>query len=526
MKLFLLFVAFLCCFSLADCSGDILSFSLDRYRVSLNGRPHFLKGVVYSPSPAGSSPLWTSPQGDFFLPQFSDLWQRDFPLIKSMGANCIRISGWTNDGDHSNFLNFAHSQGLGVLISFSFDAAQFPIVAEWQRQNLLGTFKWQISKYLNHPAVIGWSFGSEVNGNWRGILKNLNEAFQCGWSDPCFGAKADWCAAAEECVYQRLFELLNTAAVYGKQLMGSSRPHLILSSFADVDFLPSRIEKFEKFAPDIDAWGIQIYRGKNFGSGDADFLAEYSKVSQKPLIVTEFGVDAYNDPCGNSETSPCYNTHENELPGYGEDQEQQAEWILALAEILTSNSSATGSGPVAGGFVYEWSDEWWKASANVRGCYGPIPYGKPGFEPGQCEYRSHVDCPFKDLWWQSLCGFPSAAQFDGYANQAWFGLVKIWPQPGFVDKVFPRLAYRALQSHWAGSSTRLWFGLMIACVVASAAIAIWMIKKWRERVAQLKSLGIRSDSLTLSQAIGVVHEERENEGTPLIKKNSQNEQKI
>src|SRR5690606_26784776 len=57
----------------------------------------FIKGVMYSPSPIGSHPSWTWPHGDFFIPQYQNLWARDFPLLQALGANTIRIANWNNE---------------------------------------------------------------------------------------------------------------------------------------------------------------------------------------------------------------------------------------------------------------------------------------------------------------------------------------------------------------------------------------------------------------------------------------------
>ncbi len=67
--------------------------------------------------------------------------------------------------------------------------------------------------------------------------------------------------------------------------------------------------QFGYAAPHIDAWGVQIYRGRDFGSGREDFLSNYESATPfnargekvgipRPIIVVEYGIDAYNDPCG------------------------------------------------------------------------------------------------------------------------------------------------------------------------------------------------------------------------------------
>lgn len=98
-----------------------------------------MKGVMYSPSPMGSHPVWTWPHGDFFLPQYSDLWARDFPILRALGANTIRVSGWNNELDHGYFLDQAHQSHLKVIVTFHMgNVWENPVASEWQRQGVRG----------------------------------------------------------------------------------------------------------------------------------------------------------------------------------------------------------------------------------------------------------------------------------------------------------------------------------------------------------------------------------------------------
>jgi hypothetical protein len=97
----------------------------------------FIKGVMYSPSPIGSHPGWTWPHGDFFIPQYKNLWARDFPLLQALGANTLRIANWNNDLDHGYFLDQAHRAGLKVIVTFNMgNVGQSPVHEEWQMQQV------------------------------------------------------------------------------------------------------------------------------------------------------------------------------------------------------------------------------------------------------------------------------------------------------------------------------------------------------------------------------------------------------
>ena len=201
---------------------------------------------------------------------------------------------------------------------------------------LLGTFKWQVQRYLHHPALLAWSFGAELNAPWNNMLPAFSNAFGCGWNGAtapagCFGdpltSEYSGCHASIACTYQHLLEFINTAAIYAKDAMGGQPSHLILGGLADVDVVTSRLALYEHFAPQVDGWAMQVYRGRDFGTGRDDLLALYEEKSRKPLIVSEYGVDAYNDPCGDAESSPCDNFAHEPPAGYGEDETTQAEWV-------------------------------------------------------------------------------------------------------------------------------------------------------------------------------------------------------
>ncbi len=84
-------------------------------QILVNGEPLFIKGVCYSPAPIGSNPLYQKPYGDYFTPVYAPLWHRDFPLMKLMGVNTVRIYGWNTSVDaseHLLFLNTLHEVGL------------------------------------------------------------------------------------------------------------------------------------------------------------------------------------------------------------------------------------------------------------------------------------------------------------------------------------------------------------------------------------------------------------------------------
>src|SRR5665647_826746 len=72
-------------------------------RILVDGLPYEMKGVGYAPTPIGVDPEVTPPYGDYFTSDYSSIYMRDLPLLREMGANTIRLWGWNNNANHTDF---------------------------------------------------------------------------------------------------------------------------------------------------------------------------------------------------------------------------------------------------------------------------------------------------------------------------------------------------------------------------------------------------------------------------------------
>ena len=63
--------------------------------------------------------------------------------------------------------------------------------------------------------------------------------------------------------------------------------------------LYDKVGRMGDYASDLDAWTAQVYRGSTFG----DFFDAFGNNTDKPILLTEYGVDAYHDVCGARERS-------------------------------------------------------------------------------------------------------------------------------------------------------------------------------------------------------------------------------
>jgi hypothetical protein len=93
--------------------------------------------------------------------------------------------------------------------------------------------------------------------------------------------------------------------------------------------------------PHIDIWGINSYRG-TVSTGFDNLFTSFSAASGKPLLVTEYGCPA----SGRSDGGIV------ELP---DNAQSQADYVKAHWQDIAANSNVA-----AGGYVFEWTDEWWK----------------------------------------------------------------------------------------------------------------------------------------------------------------------
>lgn len=141
----------------------------------------------------------------------------------------------------------------------------------------------------------------------------------------------------------------------------------------------------------LDFWAIQVYRGSGFGT----FFSDYAVRSSKPLVITEFGYDAYDAVNG------------AEFPA---DAELPADAMEYLWTELLNNRPV-----VSGGCVFEYADEWWKT-------------GNPG---------TH-DTP---AGW-------SAPFVDGEGNEEWWGVFRILDNGAEPDLLQPRAMFYRLAAIW------------------------------------------------------------------------------
>jgi hypothetical protein len=358
--------------------------TIHQRQIRVNGQPFTIQGVGYAPTPIGADPELGNPNGDNFTAASSALYQRDLPLLRAMGANTLRLWGWEINRDHTAFLDAAYNQGVRpiyIIASYWLNAGldlNDPAV----RSQQIANFRQMVAAHKNHPAILMWMIGNELNAPWM-----------YGNSDA-------------------LFSLINEMALAAHQEEGASY-HPVTTPLADVNLI-STISQRDSAMTNLDVWSVQVYRGNTFGT----LFDDYAAASSKPLLISEYGIDAYDDQA----------QAEYELVG----APRQAEYAADLWEEIEAHTSVC-----SGGSIMAYSDEWWKGK-----------YGQND--------ATHTTCPEGSATTHSACGYAASSHPDGYANEEWWGIVRPVKNGSNPDLMQPRAAYRALQSLWMDLNTRVY----------------------------------------------------------------------
>ena len=329
----------------------------------VDGKLFTVKGVNYGYTPVGEGYRtydWTI---------HPEIYKKDFALIRAMGANTIRLHSIPTD---SKVLDAAYEYGLYVIITASVDwLNDFNVQAN--RDKVINDFTVLVNRWKDHPALLMWLVGNEINFHTVSLP---------GW-----------------------YSLLNECAVTAHRLEGA-KFHPVTSAEANTTSLANPLNKSDDAnMPDLDLWATQVYMAAT--PGFEQMFTEYATRSSKPLILTEFGCDAYN------------------IITQKEDQDAQATTLRGEINIINQHLSADDPTKICvGGAVFQWADDWSK-NFNQNG-FANSSHDTSGDWTDEA-YYDFVDNNTKNM------------------NEEWWGIVSI--TPGTDDKTL-RTAYTTLQSLW------------------------------------------------------------------------------
>lgn len=369
-------------------------------KLLVNGQAYTVQGVNYSPTPYGRTLAQTSNGciGGYQWWTDRPTYVADFPLIARMGANTLRTFDLMNStltvANVLQALDAAHAQGLKVIMGYSMPTYQNFAASTAQIQADVLT---SVANYKDHPAVLMWMLGNE-----------LNLACDVGAVD---------CVNWRGTPWYNFLESLATAvkAADPNHPVGTAEGEIPGSVNYNVG--RAAVQANDAALAHVDIWGVNAYRGTSFGG----LFQALTSSTTKPILVTEFGKDAYRDSTGQ------------------EDQATQASYLSPQWQEIQANLSATGSGSadLIGGIVFEWTDEWWKTNQNTCFTHDTAPlFSRSG---------DSVDPNYQDEWF----GLASVLPIDAITN------------PAGTQRVL-RTGYSTMQAFWnpsavSGSGARSFF---------------------------------------------------------------------
>jgi hypothetical protein len=360
----------------------------------VNGEPFVLNGLSYAPLGIGEN--WQAAWRDR-----EDRYSVDFPLIADSGANTVRLYAPIMT---KAMLDAAWAEGLHVIPTFGVDSIQLecPAGKDFMRDRFVD----MVSQWKDHPAILAWLIGNEVNAHLGGA--NL-----CSDWYPQLDSMAEAAHLAEDPTYPvgRSFHPIGTATAD-------------IAGLADVCD-PGCSD--DTALPNVDFWGLQLYRGCTFGTAFTQYEAKAD--CDRPLIVTEFGADAWRSDshcsvttgmtcyvnadcpvgeCSVTTSQPC---HEDAACPSGEtcvggefcdgagsaDETMQADCLgqlLAEADQALATRTPGPGGVSSGQVLFEWTDEWWKAQ-----CLSTTSWSAQDSCAGYVNLGYTMDPGINEEWW-------------------------------------------------------------------------------------------------------------------------------
>jgi beta-galactosidase len=357
------------------------------YKLQVDGKDFMVLGMNWGYSPIGwnySYSLWA--QDDAFIER---ALHQDMALLRGMGVNAIRQGidipprwvAWIHQ-HYGIYTMINHTMGrYGATIDGVW-TPQIDYANAHQRQALIAEIVATVERYKDTPGVVMWLLGNENN---YGLAWTSFEAEALPTKDQEDAARA-----------ASLYSLYGDAIRAIKQV---DRAHPVSIANGDLQY----IDLIATHCKELDILGSNVYRG----ASARDF---YQVVDQKlgvPAMFTEFGADAYDARAGR------------------EDASAQAEYLRAQWQEIYEQSWGKGRvGNAIGGFIFQWTDGWWK-------------------------HKQDENLDIHD----TTASWPNAAYPSDYVsgqnnmNEEWFGIAAIEDQDADAFyHVQPRTAYYLLRA--------------------------------------------------------------------------------
>ncbi len=358
----------------------------DGWRLRVNGEAFMVNGMNWDYFPIGTNysySLWN--QSDDFVRQALDA---EMSMLKNMGVNTIRVYV----GIQPKWIRYIYeTYGIYTMLNHSFGRYGLTLDGSWVANTeysdprvielLLKELTDLTELYKDTPGLLLYLLGNENN---YGLFWEGAETEDIPMADRQSTIRA-----------RHLYKLFNKAALKMKSI---DQSHPVALCNGDLLFLDIIAEECR----DVDIFGVNVYRGISF----TDMFDRLQKEYAKPVLLTEFGSDAFNAVTND------------------EAQREQAIYNVANWKEIYENAAGLGkAGNSIGGFTFQFSDGWWK-------------YGQ----------TKNLDVHDNHASWANGGYLFDYVHGENNMNEEWFGICTKGPTnaKGFYQ-LYPRAAYYALK---------------------------------------------------------------------------------
>jgi hypothetical protein len=354
-------------------------------RLQVDGRDFLVFGMNWDYFPIGTNykySLWTQPD-DLIEAALS----REMPLLKQMGVNALRLYS----GIPAKWVRFIYERwGIYTVLNhtvgrygYTLDGLWIPAV-DYSDPRIRAALKAEtlamVEQYRGVPGLLMWLYGNENNYglSWSSFeIENL--------------PKGDREKAKAKFLYSLFGEII-------RETKARDPLHPVAIAIGDVQYIDLIAEECKG----LDILGANVYRGKS--AGDL-----YQVVHDKlglPVLFTEFGADAYDAKL------------------MKEDDVTQARYLLAQWQEIYEQTAFKGRvGNAIGGFIFQWSDGWWKYNQDT-----------------------HLDVHDTNASWANGGYKEDFVEGQNNMNEEWWGLcAKGQPDDRGLYELFPRSSFYALR---------------------------------------------------------------------------------
>ena len=376
--------------------------------LQVDGRDFMVYGMNWDYTPIGqnySYSLWQQPDA-----VIESALAREMPLLRSMGVNAVR----QYNGVPPRWVRYIYERyGIFTVINHPMGRYGFTLGGVWHpvvdysdpvmRAAITADVVATVDQFRGVPGVLMWLLGNENN---YGLVWSSNEiqALPQGERD----------AARARYLYSLFGEVIIAVKAHD-----AGRP--VAMANGDLQY----IDLIAQECKGLDIFGSNVYRGISA----RDFFQVVHDKLGVPTLFTEFGCDAYN------------------ARDMREDQAMQAHYLLGQWEEIYEQSRGKGRvGNAIGGFVFQWSDGWWKFGQESRldvhdtnASWPNCGYAED-FVPGQNNMNEE--------WWGICAKGPADARglFDLYPRAAFYALRRAFTLPAYGTGT----DLAAIRAHFAG----------------------------------------------------------------------------